>query len=170
MKYKEIIKGLFIVSIFLYSCSNTHRSREQEKKALQLLGNSISGETSSLRCGDVKGSLQALFQTKNMIEELLGDKNIAENLFETVHKINDSVKNCEKLEVTLGTEFHPSIDKIKQILGKEDTQEKKEFSSSPTEISTYRMSVILYKYGWLSFGVTNNKVILISINFKKSGL
>lgn len=151
---------LLITLAISFACSSPGRSREQEKQALRLLGTAGGGAV-SVTCKNVgpMSQAQAIFQGS------LVDKDIADNLHETARKITEVVKDCSNAEASFEAKQNPTIDQIKQILGREDSTE-----ASQAEINRESMSITLYRYGWLSFGAAENKVVLMAVDFKKSGL
>ena len=114
--------------------------------------------STSCRAAGPMSQVQTIFQGS------LVDKDIANNLHETARKIAEVTKDCTKAEVSFEVKQNPTIDQIKQILGKEDSTE-----ASQAESNRGSMSVTLYKYGWLSFGAAGNKVVVMTVDFKKSG-
>jgi hypothetical protein len=146
--------------VFLVACSSKNVSREKEIKALQLLGNAGGGAVTS-SC-NLESTI--INEPVKIFQEYLVDKNIAENLFTTAQKIKQATRNCAESGASFSVSKNPKIAQIKEILGKEESTE-----TGHADGAMGSAPIILYKFGWLSFGVANSNVILLKVDFKSSG-
>lgn len=159
MTRNQVMSLLMVLATFA-GCSGNGRSREDEKKALRLLG-SAGGGAVSVTCKNV----EPMSQVQTIFQGSLVDKDIADNLHETGRRISEAAKDCSGAEASFAVKRNPTIGEIKQILGKEDSTE-----TSQAEINGATESIIVYNYAWLGFGVADGKVVAMVIDFKKSGL
>lgn len=148
-----------MLTISFAACSGNGRSRENEKQALRLLG-SAGGGAVSVTCKNP----EPMSQVQTIFQGSLVDKDVADNLYETGRRIAEVVKDCSNAEASFEVKQNPTIDQIKQILGKEDSAE-----SIQAKVNGTMTPIVLYRYSWLGFGVADEKVMLMAVDFKKQG-
>jgi hypothetical protein len=90
------------------------------------------------------------------------ERPIAPGLPEAAAKLSQLGKQCSKLNLALSTMKSPEINKIREVLGVEDSVEK-------TPVSIGGHDIFVHRYGWIQFFVMNNQVTRVVFDFKNSG-
>jgi hypothetical protein len=168
MRSKAILITLLVISA-LTGLGQTYASskpisqnqnrREQEISALRLLGKAGKGKMKNT-CS----SLSAGLGTQGIIRKWLEDTNYAMRLHETAKKVANEGRDCSAQSIYFPIEQPQPIDKIVELLGKQDSTKTGEVT-----LNDKTRSLTWYEYGWLAFGVEDGKVTVIQIDFKKSG-
>jgi hypothetical protein len=155
--------AMLMVSLaLLTACTSTRRTQEQEKEALQLLGALVTGRIS---VGPCSPDATPLMMANSTIEQWLSRDGKAGNLHVLASEVAGFAKSCNQLETTHFIEKHPEIEKVRKILGNEDTT-----MADKGEINGRDTPFTWYKFGWLHFGVVDGKVEILRADHKRSGV
>ncbi len=174
MKPMLIMAVLVAAALLTFSCSRTKYNRPREKgvQALQLLG-SAGGGSINIACSKIEALLEAA-RAREIFSGVLKTKDFAINLHEAARKVADAAQACggdsDEAKASFAVEKNPTIDQIRNLLGKEDSAEGSDFLEIDKDGRPIRtIPITLYKFGWLEFGVPNadNKVIGVVFEFKK---
>jgi hypothetical protein len=145
--------------INVWARSRSENRREQEIKALRLLGKPGKGKMKNT-CS----SLSAGLGTQGIIRKWLEEKDYATQLHDIAKKLAKEGADCSVQSLYFPIEQLKPIDAIQELLGKEDGRK-----SGQVTLSDETRQLTWYEYGWLSFGVEDGKVTVVQIDFKQSG-
>ena len=126
----------------------------------------VSG-TIEAACGDsqekIKKDVEAIVATWLRANDgIYAERPIAPGLPEAAAKLSQLAKPCTTLTFALGTKKHPEIEKIRAVLGSEDSVNK-----SPVSIGGH--AIFIHRYGWIQFQVMDNEVTRLVLDLKNSG-
>src|SRR5260370_41387903 len=140
--------------------SQDQSRRDKEIAALRLLGKAGKGKFKNT-CS----SLSAGLGTQATIRKWLEEQDYAAHLHETAKKVAVQGADCTVQTIYFPIEQPSPIEKIAELLGKEDSTKSGEVTLHDKPIPLTR-----YEYGWLGFGVEAGMVTVVQIDFKRSGL
>jgi len=123
--------------------SQNQNRLEQEISALRLLGKAGKGKMKNT-CS----SLSAGLGTQGIIRKWLEDTDYAMRLHETAKKVANEGRDCSAQSIYFPIEQPQPIDKIAELLGKQDST-----STGEVTLNDKTRSLTWYEYGWLAFGV-----------------
>ena len=154
-----IVAPVCMGQLFIHVTSSQTKDRQgQEIAALRLLGKAGKGKFTNT-CS----TLFAGLSTQDTIRKWLEQKDYAGKLHETAKKLAKQGADCTVQTIYFPIEQPAPIEKIQELLGKENSTK-----SGEVTLNDQPIQLTWYEYGWLAFGVQAGNVSVVQIDFKKA--
>ena len=176
--HNKITAGLLVVAVsVMFGCAK-HRPRDKELEALKLLGSAADvpwgisaysfGAGLLAECGASTDQVkkEANLIVDDWLKPDFSDKPpIALGLPAAATKLSTLAKQCSKFELGIVPTARPDINKVIEVLGKEDSVDKTAIAIGENP----RNDIFNHRFGWIHIWVLKGQVHQVHFDFKNSG-